>query len=189
MRTAEATPAEAIAALIYSLGLSPQQTSGHELDRLSGDEVTRLVRRFADAHELWRPLVQHIPSERWYRRLYRTGGFEVWLLGWDVAQDTQIHDHGGSSGAIYVAEGTLVEYRSDRRRQGPMLRARHRQGRSRAFGPSYVHNLVNEGPGFATSLHAYSPPLTKMSYYRRTVDGGLELDHTLEVDGPEPGAS
>ncbi|MDQ3751881.1 MAG: cysteine dioxygenase family protein [Actinomycetota bacterium] len=178
MRTAEAAPPEAIAALVQALDLKPQ--------RLSGNELTGLVRSLADAHELWRPLVQHIPSERWYRRLHRTDGFEVWLLGWEAAQDTQIHDHGGASGAFYVAEGALVEYHSDRRRQGPMLRDRHRRGGSRAFEPSYVHNLVNEGPGFATSLHAYSPPLTKMSFYRRTIDERLELDHTLEVDGPEP---
>jgi hypothetical protein len=180
MRTAEATPAEAIAALVHSLDLSPPRTSG--------DELTRLVRSFAETDELWRPLVQHVPSERWYRRLYRTGELEVWLLGWGSAQDTKIHDHGGSSGAFYVAEGTLAEYHSDHRRQGPMLRARHRCGRARAFGPSYVHNLVNEGPGLATSLHAYSPPLTKMSYYRRTEDGGLALDRTLEVEGPERSA-
>ncbi len=178
MRTAEASPAEAIATLVDWLDLSPHH--------LSGDELTGLVRRFADSHEVWRPLVQHIPSERWYRRLYRTDGFEVWLLGWVAAQDTEIHDHGGSSGAVYVAEGTLVEYHSDRRRLGPMLRAWHRRGLSRAFEPTYVHNLVNEGPGLTTSLHAYSPPLTKMSYYRRTRNEGLELDHTLEVDGPEP---
>ena len=181
MRTAEAAPPEGIAALVDSLDSSAQ--------RLSEDELTALVRSFADAQELWRPLVQHIPSERWYKRLHRTNGFEVWLLGWEVAQDTQIHDHGGSSGAFYVAEGALVEYHSDRRRQGPMLRVRHRRGSSRAFEPSYVHNLVNEGPGFATSLHAYSPPLTMMSYYLRTTDGGFELDHTLEVDGPEPNLS
>lgn len=177
MRTEEAPSPEPIATLVHT---------GPQPERLPEEELIRLVRRFAETPQLWRPLVQHLPTERWYRRLHRTGCFEVWLLGWDVAQDTQIHDHGGSSGALFVTEGTLVEYHSDRRRQGPMQHARHRRGGGRAFGPSYVHNLINEGPGVATSLHAYSPPLTTMSYYRRTVNQSLVLDHTLEVDGPEP---
>lgn len=178
MRTAEALPDEAVGALVASLDLPSQG--------LSEAHLLRLVGHLATASHLWRPLVQHIPSERWYQRLYWQDGFEVWLLGWDVAQDTQIHDHGGSSGSFYVTEGTLVEYHSDYRRRGPMLRRRHSWGRSRAFGSSYVHNLINEGPALATSVHAYSPPLSKMSYYRRTVDEGFALDRTLDVDGPEP---
>jgi hypothetical protein len=177
MRTAQALSDEAVGELVASFEPRSQ--------RLQEDGLLRLVEGLAATPELWRPLVQHLPTERWYRRLYRTGEFEVWLLGWDAAQDTQIHDHGGSSGAFCVTEGTLVEYHSVLDRRGPMLHSRHPCGRVRAFGPLYVHNLINEGPAPATSVHAYSPPLTKMSYYRRTVGEAFELDRTLEVDGPE----
>ena len=177
MVTVEAVSARAVGALVDSLHLSGQRLSGHEL--------MRLVVQISNAPHLWRPLVRHIPSERWYQRLYSTGGFEVWLLGWEVAQDTQIHDHGGSSGAFCVTEGALVEYHAELSHPGPMLRHSHASGHARTFGPSYVHNLVNEGPALATSVHAYSPPLTKMTYYRRMPEEGFALERTLEVDGPE----
>ena len=180
MRTAQAISDEAVGEMVASLDLRSQRSQ-----RLQEAELVRLVARLAAVPDLWRPLVQHIPTERWYRRLYRTGEYEVWLLGWDAAQDTQIHDHGGSSGAFCVTEGTLVEYHSALGRRGAMLHRRHARGGVRSFGPTYLHNLINEGPAPATSVHAYSPPLTKMSYYRRTVDEGFELDRTLEVDGPD----
>ena len=34
------------------------------------------------------------------------------------------------------------------------------------FGPRYVHDVRNAGPESATSIHAYSPPLRSMTYYR-----------------------
>src|SRR5262249_56520190 len=41
--------------------------------------------------------------------LYRSSSCDVWLLAWERGQDTDWHDHGGSSGSFAVAEGCLAE--------------------------------------------------------------------------------
>ena len=61
------------------------------------------------------------------------------------------------------------------------------RGKVRSFGPSYVHNLVNPGPGLATSIHAYSPPISMLNYYA-VLPGGVERVRSLMVEHPEPPA-
>ena len=187
MRPLSASP------ILASAGMSPRRlfpagASDFPEDRpLSLGRLTTLAQSAAGAPHLWRPLVRHAPLERWYCRLYRGTHYEVWLLGWEVEQDTDIHDHGGSSGAFCVAEGTLAEYHTDELRSGALTRTEHEAGSTRAFDGACVHNLRNEGPGIASSLHAYSPPLTTMNYYTGGRSGVLERVRTLQVDGPEPG--
>ena len=48
-----------------------------------------------------------------------------------------------------------------------------------------MHNLTNCGPGLATSIHAYSPPITLLNYYA-VLPGGVERVRSLTVDQPEP---
>jgi hypothetical protein len=100
---------------------------------------------------------------------------------------TLLHDHGSSAGAFLVVDGLLLE---DYGRPGSgRLRQRLvRRGHPHAFGPSYVHNLANPGPGLATSLHAYSPRLTTMAYYA-VLPGGAVPVRTMPVQHPEPTAA
>src|SRR6478672_11531500 len=68
---------------------------------------------------------------------------------------------------------------------GRLLQRRIPRGRVRSFGPGYVHNLANAGPGLATSIHAYTPRLTTMTYYA-VLPGGAVPIRSLPVDCPEP---
>jgi hypothetical protein len=148
-------------------------------------ELERVVRSLASAEEVWRPLVCHDPQQRWYTRLHWTPHVEVWLLGWDAGQDTRLHDHGGSSGAFCVAEGRLWEEHG--RAGGAQLRVRaHPVGSGAAFDTAYVHNLLVSGPEAATSVHAYSPPLSIMRFYEPNESGRLVAAYRLPVAGPEP---
>jgi rhodanese-related sulfurtransferase len=107
----------------------------------------------------------------------------VWLLAWERGQDTDWHDHGGSSGSFAVAEGCLVEqYRAPGGRR--IARRRLPASEAVAFGPAHVHDVAHGGGGSATSIHAYSPPLMAMTYYGAT-DYGLMARETVAVDGPE----
>jgi len=104
-----------------------------------------------------RLIAEHDPRRRWYARLALTDEVEVWLLGWAPEQGTRPHDHGGASGAFIVLDGALTETYRD----GPVRSRRvvlAAGGRS-AFGPQRVHLVENRGPGNATSVHVYSPPL------------------------------
>jgi hypothetical protein len=111
---------------------------------------------------------------------------EVWLICWDVGQTTLLHDHGAAAGAFTVLSGALLE---DFGRPGSRLLRQRRVGRGRVqtFGPDYVHNLVNPGPGLATSIHAYAPRLTTMTYYAVLADGTVPV-RSLAVEAPEPAA-
>ncbi len=55
------------------------------------------------------PYVDYDENERWHQRLYRDQRVDVWLISWLPTQGTQLHDHGGSSGAFTVLTGTLTE--------------------------------------------------------------------------------
>ena len=52
------------------------------------------------------------------------------------------------------------------------------------FGPGYVHNLGNDDTVHATSIHAYSPPLSTMTYYRPE-DMAIVPYETVITSGPD----
>ncbi len=152
--------------------------------RLGMSELVDIVRAVAAEPERWRPMVRHHIARRHYERLVTADDHEVWLICWDVGQMTLLHDHGPSSGAYLVVDGSLLEDHG-RAGAGRLLQRRIPRGRARSFGPGYVHNLANAGPGLATSIHAYTPRLTTMTYYA-VLPGGAVPIRSLPVQCPEP---
>lgn len=122
---------------------------------------------------------------RWFTRLYADDELDVWLISWVPGRTTELHDHGGSPGALTVLSGALHEYRWD----GVQLRRRRLDaGDQAAFPLGWVHDVVG-APTVASattlSVHAYSPPLTAMSYYEVTERDTLRRTRTELTDGPE----
>jgi rhodanese-related sulfurtransferase/predicted metal-dependent enzyme (double-stranded beta helix superfamily) len=151
--------------------------------RLSPAQLRAITVTLADRRELWADLVVHDPDVRWYLPLHRSNSCDVWLLAWERGQDTDWHDHGGSSGSFAVAGGSLIEqYRVPSGRR--LARRRLALGAAVAFGPGHVHDVAHGGETSATSIHAYSPPLSAMTYYSAT-DYGLIARETVAIDGPE----
>jgi rhodanese-related sulfurtransferase/quercetin dioxygenase-like cupin family protein len=107
----------------------------------------------------WLDRVRLRADRRWYERLYYGTEYDVWLISWMPGQSTGFHDHGGSSGAFFVAAGTLEE-----RRPGEQSRV-ITAGDFCAFGPDYPHHVRNASKAPSISIHAYSPPLTEMNEY------------------------
>ncbi|HEY2723385.1 MAG TPA: cysteine dioxygenase family protein [Pseudonocardiaceae bacterium] len=126
--------------------------------------------------ERWRPLVDYRTDTRWYRLLERTARHEVWLLTWLPGQGTDLHDHGPASGAFAVAAGALTERVVAGKAGGSPMEVTRTlaAGRSRVFGPHYIHQVSNTADVPAVSVHVYTPGLTVMNTYR--VDPG-ELVH------------
>jgi quercetin dioxygenase-like cupin family protein len=147
-----------------------------------------IARGLADSPEIWWPRVRRDSGQRWYVPLFEEDDFEAWLLGWPVGQGIELHDHGSSSGALVVVEGTLMETyveASDWVRPGGMLR--HRllpEGDLVAFGPDHIHDVVNGGHRQALSIHVYSPRLRSMTFYENRPDRGLAAVRT-EVSRPD----
>jgi rhodanese-related sulfurtransferase len=152
--------------------------------RLSPGQLRSITTALVQRAELWADLVVRDPDVRWYLPLHRSNSCDVWLLAWERGQDTDWHDHGGSSGSFAVAEGCLIEqYRVP---SGRLSRRGVHRGQAVAFGPGHVHDVAHGGGGSATSIHAYSPPLVAMTYYTAT-DYGLIAKQTVAIDGPEGG--
>ena len=137
-------------------------------------------------------------AERWFTRIHGDGELDVWLISWVPGQATELHDHGGSLGALTVLSGSLNEFRWDGRR---LRRRRLDAGDQAGFPLGWVHDVVwaprpaptpIAGPASTAtpaqptlSVHAYSPPLTAMSYYEVTDRYTLRRQRTELTDQPE----
>ncbi len=126
-------------------------------------------------------------DERWFARLHGDDELDVWLISWAPGQATELHDHGGSLGALTLLSGALDEFRWD----GQRLRRRGLEAGDQAGFPlGWVHDVVwaptgSAAPGPTLSVHAYSPPLTVMSYYEVTEHQTLRRARTELTDEPE----
>jgi len=130
---------------------------------LAAEALADIALEVADLETLWRPILRHDPTRRWYERLLLTSRLEIWLIGWSAGQGTRMHDHGGAHGAFAVVDGGLVETATD-------ARTAHRAGSVSWFGPDWVHTVANAAAAPATSIHAYSPPSLPMRFHDHTVD-------------------
>jgi Cysteine dioxygenase type I len=132
-------------------------------------------------------------SRRWFTRIHGDDELDVWLISWVPGHPTELHDHGGSLGALTVVSGSLNEFRWDGRR---LRRRRLDAGDQAGFPLGWVHDVVwapRPVPEPVTafrarptlSVHAYSPPLTAMSYYEVSDRNRLRRQRTELTDQPE----
>ena len=161
-----------------SIDLSPRPAP----TPLGVDALSALTRSIAARPELWRPLVRFQESGRWWTRLDGPPDVDVWLLTWLPSQGTELHDHGASSAAFTVVAGTLTEIRPD---DGRLVPQELRAGRTQTVDPGDLHDVLNAGTEPAVSIHAYSSPLTRMTYWARDAEGTLVPTRTVETDEPE----
>ncbi|HEY3842037.1 MAG TPA: cysteine dioxygenase family protein [Acidimicrobiales bacterium] len=104
-------------------------------------------------------------SGRSYELLELTDDLEIWAIHWPRDHGLELHDHGGSVGALWVVRGSLDEHYVTGQRS--LARRSLVAGGGAAFGPAYVHDVVNAHDAPATSVHAYSPPMASMTFYRQ----------------------
>jgi hypothetical protein len=126
------------------------------------------------------PLADPGQTVRTYDLLELSDDLEIWALHWPADQGLELHDHGGSTGALWVVEGRLDEHAVERSETGDQTRLHRseiKSGQGRAFGPSHIHNVVNRHRTAATSIHAYAPPMASMTFYRAE-KSGLVADRT-----------
>ena len=132
------------------------------------------------------PWIEFDVNQRWHQRLYRDRRVDIWVISWLPEQGTRLHDHGGSSGAFTVLSGTLTESVPSGYQDARMqVRDTDVQaGGSVRFGRHYIHDVRNLANRPAISVHAYSPPLTSMTYYD-VVGGELVTAETVPTHRPE----
>lgn len=169
--------------LTTSLTTSPRSTDPVPLDPVQLVEFTRFL---AGEIRAGRHHIQYDAETRWHQRTYRDARVDVWLISWLPDQGTQLHDHGRSAGAFTVVRGSLSEatYVASGPRAGTLRNRRHRAGTSVGFDARHVHDVRNRSNAPAVSVHAYSPPLTSMSFY--DLDRGALVRYaTMPTDDPE----
>ncbi len=161
---------------------------------LSQEQLAAEVRRLAGRPAEWVSRVRLDPEGRWYEQIHVDGCYEIWLISWLPGQSTGFHDHGRANGAFSVVWGALDECvvsggvaGAYPRKPGPRLETTATvlpvtQTVVRAFGPHYIHDVRNSSKdSVAVSIHAYSPPLSKMTRYDLT-PGGLVAAATENQD-------
>jgi hypothetical protein len=137
-------------------------------------------------------------TARWFTRMCGDDELDIWLISWVPGHATELHDHGGSLGALTILSGSLNESRWDGR---GLRRRRLDAGDQAGFPLGWVHDVVwaprpvptpITGPAAIAapvrptlSVHAYSPPLTAMSYYEITDRNALRRQRTELTDQPE----
>jgi predicted metal-dependent enzyme (double-stranded beta helix superfamily) len=120
---------------------------------------------------LWRPALRFSRDERVTTRIHADDDHEAWLITWMPGHATEVHDHGGSAGAILVLSGLLHEtVPGDSGPTGAWLHP----GAVRAFGTDHVHQVANISDSPAVSLHVYAPRLHTMTRYT-LADGVLAV--------------
>ncbi|OLT46239.1 cysteine dioxygenase [Saccharomonospora sp. CUA-673] len=117
----------------------------------------RIALDYAVDRDRWRTSLRYDPDHRFATLIDRTDGDEVWLLSWLPGQHAVMHDHGDAVGAFTVVSGHLTESVTRRAPAGRVVTEVHNlaQGQSRVFGPGYAHEVRNDGPDPAISIHVY----------------------------------
>ena len=139
-----------------------------------------MARRLA----LWAPSWPGMqrPARRHWDLMAASDLFEAWVIAWPPGGAIELHDHGGSAGAVVVVAGELIE---TTRRVGafgetsPSSPKAVGVGGSISFGGHHIHDVVNSGDAPAISVHVYAPRLNSMTYYRMA-DRRLEAGATVQ---------
>ena len=144
-------------------GIAQRITAGRDLDV---SELEQLVVDLAEQPELWRSYVRHERDRRFYVQLHRDPHVDVWLICWDAEQETGLHDHDRSAGAVRIVEGTLLEdYFALDGASISLRTVAHGPGSAFGFDATHIHDVRHDGGVPAVSLHAYSPALWRMGHY------------------------
>ncbi|WP_137725996.1 cysteine dioxygenase [Prescottella subtropica] len=123
--------------------------------------------------------------ELWSVRLRSDDAVDVWLVSRPRGRRIELHGRASTSSALTVLGGSLSEYRWV---DGELRHRTLESGDQAAFPAGWVHDVVRT-PGTvaepALSVHAYSRPLTTVSYYEVTDSGSLRRTRTELTDLPE----
>ncbi len=126
------------------------------------EALAAMAMRLAVRAESWPGMTQ--PRCRQWHLIAASDAFEAWVITWPPGGAIELHDHGGSAGAVVVAAGELRETSVVSRPSRDVVLE------TNTIGGRHIHDVVNSGDVPAISVHVYAPRLTSMTYYRMTQD-------------------
>ncbi len=140
--------------------------------------LVAMARELAARAPAWPGMTRQGPR-RW-DLMAASDAFEAWVIAWEPGGAIELHDHGGSAGAVAVVAGELLETSIVTQASGGVgLRSSTLEsGQCISFGGHHVHDIVNLSATPAISVHVYAPRLSSMTYYRMS-EGVLEAGATV----------
>ena len=163
---------------------APSFPAYEELPDPTERALAAIVRRVASDPGQWAHLVRLGPDRAW-ARIEVPEGIDVWVISWPTFEATELHSHGDATAAFAAVVGAITEIRPDA--AGRLVPRTFAPGVVQVIRPGDVHDVRNERVTPAVTIHAYSPRLTTMNFYRWDA-GRLFLDHVVHSDDPEAGA-
>jgi hypothetical protein len=124
------------------------------------------------------------PDTRDWLRLYSNHLIDAWIIAWNGRTSTGLHDHDGSVGALRVLQGRVFQTAPRQTGGGQPIAAS--AGSTVVFDSDHIHCLDTSG-GLTATLHAYSPPLSRMGLYTAEPKGIL-VRKSLTCLGDEAGS-
>ncbi len=141
---------------------------------LDPEQLERFAAALAADPARWRHLVRHRQDARVYEQIVSDERVNAWLICWSDGHDTGFHDHDDSAGGIAVVAGRV---REERLAVGsPTVTRELSAGECFNVPATAIHRVLNGGAQPAITIHAYSPPLTRMGAYRIGPGGALERE-------------
>jgi mannose-6-phosphate isomerase-like protein (cupin superfamily) len=139
---------------------------------LGVEQLERFAAALAADPARWRHLVRHRSETRVYEQIFSDERVNAWLICWSDGHDTGFHDHDESAGGIAVLCGRV---RDERLAVGsPAVVRELSAGECFNVPATAIHRVLHSGAEPAITIHAYSPPLTRMGSYRIGPHGELE---------------
>jgi mannose-6-phosphate isomerase-like protein (cupin superfamily) len=140
----------------------------------------QVVEAWAKDEPAWRSLIRHDEAERVYELVHRDDDVELYLVCWMPGHDTGFHDHDHSAAAITVLEGAITE---ERLSLTGTVERQVASGETLTIAKEAIHRVRHAGQTPAVTLHAYSPPLSRVGTYEFADDGAL-LRHPRPAETP-----
>ena len=161
----------------------PRRSTIAEPPDLEPEQLLVIAHGLARSAEHWPHHAHPAARERW--SLAATEQFHAVAIRWTPGAHRALHDHGGSTGAIVVAAGSLFETEFISNDQEPLQTVSRTvlAGEHILIGPGHVHDMINLGAVPALSVHVYSPLLRSMTYYREVPGDRLVAVRTEVVSG------
>lgn len=146
---------------------------------LSVKQLERFAAVLAADQARWRHLIRHERDTRVYEQIFSDERVNAWLICWSDGHDTGFHDHDESAGGIAVISGCVRDERLAIG-SGPAVREVS-AGECFNVSATAIHRVLHGGTEPAITIHAYSPPLSRMGSYRVGPGGELER-HALSYE-------
>jgi len=88
--------------------------------------------------------------------------YEAWVIAWPAGSGLEMHDHEGSTAAMYVVRGSLRERYVDA--DGVVSVRWLHEGDVVEMHRDHRHEVINLGLDEVVSVHVYSPPLEDQTF-------------------------